>query len=324
LIKKFGIPLLKIIISLGLIFYISNKLGLRKIAFEISSIKFSWFLLAIIVFSISNILGSIQWHWLLRIKNAKVKLIRIISSYHVGLFFNNFLVGYIGGDPIRIYDVSRLIGNNSLAFSSVFMDRLIGFAVLTTLALGAALYWINLFNSNNILFIIIAIFIAWILLFVFFFNEKFIKKFNWIFKLILPVNIGNKLKEIYRDINTYKHHKKDIMNIIGLSVVIQALRIIVHYVIALSLNVHISVVYFFIFIPIIALLSSLPISIGGIGVRETSGVALFAQIWSNHQDIVAFEFLSFVIGILCTLPGGIIFMLRKEIVPHNSTEELIN
>jgi hypothetical protein len=57
----------------------------------------------------------------------------------------------------------------------------------------------------------------------------------------------------------------------------------------------------------------LPISIGGIGIRESSGVALFSQINSfQPETIVVMEFLAYVIGLLSTIPGGLIFILRKE------------
>ena len=94
--------------------------------------------------------------------------------------------------------------------------------------------------------------------------------------------------------------------------IVQSLRILVHYTAARSIGVQVNLVYFVIFVPIIALLASLPISIGGIGIRESSGVALFSQVWPLQADIVAFEFFAFLIGIISTIPGGIIFMLRKE------------
>jgi len=82
-------------------------------------------------------------------------------------------------------------------------------------------------------------------------------------------------------------------------------------------------IYFIIFVPIIALVASLPISIGGIGVRESSGVALFSQVWTIQADIVAFEFFAYLIGVISTIPGGIIFMLRKEVKRPLTDKEII-
>ena len=81
---------------------------------------------------------------------------------------------------------------------------------------------------------------------------------------------------------------------------------------ARSIGVQVDCVFFIIFVPIIALLASHQLSIGGIGVQANSCVALFSSIWPEQADIVAFEFFAFLIGILSTIPGGIIFMFRKE------------
>jgi len=259
------------------------------------------------------LLGSLQWYLLMRSRGIELPLMKVISYYYVGLFFNNFLIGYIGGDAIRIYDVSKASGNSSHAISTVFFDRLLGFVMLTTLALVAALVWRNIFQSKTIIFIIFLIFVCWIVSFIVLFNERFAAKIGWVFKFILPAKVNEKIREVYSSINSFKHDKKTISIVLLISFVIQTLRILVHFFAALSVGLHAHIKYFFIFVPVIALLASLPISIGGIGIRESSGVALFSQVNSFlPETIVAMEFLAYIIGLLSTIPGGLIFMLRKE------------
>jgi len=106
--------------------------------------------------------------------------------------------------------------------------------------------------------------------------------------------------------------KSVFLKIILISLVTQLLRILVHFIAARSIGIRIDFIYFLIFVPIIALVSSLPISVGGIGVRETSGVALFSKVWSAESDIVVFEMIAYLLGIISTVPGGLIFMLHKE------------
>ncbi len=313
MIKKVAIPFIKIIISVALIVFLLTKLGWHEIFSQFSTANPWWILLGIIAFSLSNFLGSVQWYLLMRSRGIELPLSQVISYYYVGLFFNNFLIGYIGGDAIRIYDISKSSGNSSHAISTVFFDRLIGFVMLTTLALVAALVWRNIFQSRTIIFIIFIIFVCWIISFIVLFNEQFAKKIGWIFRFILPPKISDKVREVYSSINSFKHDKNAISSVILISFVIQTLRILVHFFAALSVGLNAHIKYFFIFIPVIALLASLPISIGGIGIRESSGVALFSHVNSfQPETIVAMEFLAYIIGLLSTIPGGLIFMLRKE------------
>ena len=319
MIKKVLIQLVKILISIVLIVFLLTKLGLRDVADQFATANFWWIIVGVIAFVLSNILGSLQWYLLMKTQGIEIPLLQAISYYHVGLFFNNFLIGYVGGDAIRIYDISKVSGKSSQAISTVFFDRLIGFVMLTTLALIAAIAWRNIFHSTTVIVIIVIIFLCWIISFVVLFNERFAQKIGWIFQFVFPRKIKNKIKEIYSSINSFKHKKKTLNQVLIISVFVQTFRILVHFFAALSVGIHAQIQYFFIFVPVIALLSSLPISIGGIGVRESSGVALFSQVNSfQPQAIVAMEFLAYLIGLLSTLPGGIIFILRKEKLHHNN------
>jgi len=318
--KKITLPVLKIIVSLGLFSLLFYRLGFENVLAQLATAKISWLLWGILIFSISNIFGSLQWHILLQSTGINLKLSTTIIYYYTGLFFNNFLVGYIGGDAVRVYDVSKSSGKSSDAISTVFFDRFVGFTVLTTMALGAALYYLN---SSKILISISVIFLYWIFILFLLFNKNLIQRLSGLFKILLPQRFNLKMKEIYLSLNSFRHHKRMLLKIIAISFVVQFFRILVHYFAARSLGVTVNLIYFIIFVPIIALLASLPISIGGIGVRESSGVALFSQVWTIQADIVAFEFFAYLIGIISTIPGGIIFMLRKEVKRPLTNKEII-
>lgn len=313
MIKKIIVPLIKIIISVVLIVVLLVKLGLYQIVSQLTTANLWWIFWGIIAFSLSNLLGSLQWLLLMRARGIELSLIKVISYYYVGLFFNNFLIGYIGGDAIRIYDIAKASGNSSHAISTVFLDRLIGFMMLTTLALVSGLVWRNIFRSKTIIFVIIIIFLCWIISFIVLFNERFARKIGWVFRFVVPPKINDKIRDVYSSINSFKHAKNTIFMVLMIAFITQVLRILVHFFVALSVGIYAHIKYFFIFVPVIALLSSLPISIGGIGIRESSGVALFTQINSLQPEaIVAMEFLAYVIGLVSTLPGGLVFILRKE------------
>ncbi|MBN2009234.1 flippase-like domain-containing protein [candidate division KSB1 bacterium] len=292
------------------------KLGLSNVLNQVKTARLSWFLTGTLLFLGSNILASLQWHMLLKLRGVGLPFRRVISYYFVGMFFNNFLMGQVGGDAFRIYDISRSSGQSEAAVSSVFFDRFIGFAILTSMALCAALYWSQFMDSNGIVIIIGLIFLGWLILFLILFNPRLVKSIAWIFDKFLSGKWRLKIKEIYLGIHNFKHHKQQLTIIILISCITQFLRILVHFAAARSIGVNIDLVYFIIFIPVIALISSLPISIGGIGIRESSAVALFAPVWEMHADIVAFEFLSFLISVITALPGGILFMIRKEHKPN--------
>ena len=248
---------------------------------------------------------------MLKARGIELSFARVIAYYYVGLFFNNFLVGYIGGDAFRIYDVRKVSHDTSGAVSAVTFDRFIGFFVLTTMGLIAAIVGFDLVKNGSIILSASIIFIGWMLTIIFLFKKNFARKFMWFFNLILPTSLRIKMREIYLGINSYGQDKKILLKVLTISILTQSLRILTHYFAAYAVGVRTSLVYFWIYIPVIALASSLPVSLGGIGVREQSGVVLFNQIGLSSTQVAAFEFLAYIVGIFATIPGGLIFAFRS-------------
>ncbi|MBN2413671.1 flippase-like domain-containing protein [candidate division KSB1 bacterium] len=310
--KQVLFTFLKICISGLLIWFLLARIGVNKLLAQLTAANIYWILASIFIFSLSNILGALQWYLLLKSKAIKLSLWRVIQFYHVGLFFNNFLIGYVGGDAFRIYDIRKSSGNTNGALTTVFFDRFIGFFTLSTLAVLVTLIWMKRLTSHVTVYTILIVFVIWVIGFYFLFQENVARKFSWLFRLFLPKMIHIKLKELYYELNKFRHNKILLLRIFVIAFGVQTLRILTHLFAARAVGVKLELLYFFIFVPIIALAASLPISLGGIGVREQSGVTLFTQVGVLSAKVVAFEFIAYLVGIVATIPGGLIFAFRKN------------
>lgn len=303
---------LKIVVSVGLIIWLLARIGAQQIAGQIATANLWWILAAIAVFSLSNVLGSLQWYLLLRSKDLSLSFTRVLGFYHVGLFFNNFLIGNVGGDAFRIYDVSKETGDTTNAVSTVFFDRFVGFFTLTFIAMIVSLLWIQQLASMKTVYTIAIVLAGWLFGILFLFFESVAKRTStWIARL-LPRVVNDKLRDMYFELNRFRHNKRLLISVLAVSFLVQLLRVLTHVLAARSVGVDNRIYYFFVFIPIIAMAASLPISLGGIGVREQSSVALFARIGVAANLVVAFEFIAYLVGIIASLPGGVVFVLRKS------------
>ncbi len=320
--KQLVINLVKIIISTALIVWLLHRIGIQTIVRQLATADPMFILAGVLTFAVSNIIGSIQWFLILRARDVKLSVWQAISYYHVGLFFNNFLIGYVGGDAFRIYDVNRSSGDFTSAMSTVILDRFVGFFSLTSLAMIVSLFTIRDFTSLSAIYIIGAVLFAWILALVILFNERVAMGLGRFFRPFFPKFVREKSSAVYYALNEFRGFKRSLRNVFILSFTVQALRILVHYWAALSVGVSTSVWMFFVFVPIIALMASLPISVGGIGVREQSGVTLFSSLGIAAPQVVAFEFLAYLIGIIATLPGGFLFAFRRERLSQHKEAEL--
>ena len=304
--------LLKITVSAVLVALLLRGIGWTELTGQFERAAWSGLALSLGTFVLSNFLGALQWHLLLENKGIRLNFFRVLGFYHVGLFFNNFLIGNVGGDAFRVFDIRRISGETNGALSTVFFDRFIGFFSMATLALCATLIAARQMIDGSALEAIFLIFAGWLLASAFLFYEPFAKKFSWIFRLLLPASLHVKAKSFYYSLHGFRSEKKLLLRLLCISLIVQTLRIMTHYFAAYSLGVRERINFFFLFIPAVALVASLPISLGGLGVREQSAVALFSPLGVSAARIVAFEFLAYLVGIFASLPGGLIFALRRE------------
>ncbi|MCP4725764.1 MAG: flippase-like domain-containing protein [bacterium] len=311
---------IKIIISTVLIWFIVSKYGVSTFVTLFRDVEYSWILFGILLMSLSNVLGAFQWSIILRNLEVDLPFRKALGFFYTGLFFNNFLLSFIGGDALRIYDISKSSGKNSHAVSTVFLDRFIGLLTLTVFAVIAAVLSMGMVDLSNVLLIIAGIFAVILFVLFFLYSKPFAKKFESFGKKIIPKRFHSLISDIYNSYSYYRTHPVLISKILIISVFVQSLRIIVHYFMARSIGVEISLVYFFLFIPVITIIILLPIVPGGIGLREFSAVALFQFVGVAGEKAAVFENMAFVVAIICSLPGIFTFILKR----HEAKNEIKN
>jgi uncharacterized membrane protein YbhN (UPF0104 family) len=107
-------------------------------------------------------------------------------------------------------------------------------------------------------------------------------------------------------------HKSLLWYALLISFVNQMLVIAVTWIMALGLRINISPVYFLIFVPVITLISMIPISLNGMGLREYSFLSLFGAIGVMNVSCIALGLLSSIVIILSSLPGGIVYLFFRN------------
>lgn len=113
--------------------------------------------------------------------------------------------------------------------------------------------------------------------------------------------------------------KKLMAQITGLSAVTQALRILVHFFCGIAVGVDLSISWYFYYIPLVAIVSALPISIGGFGPRELLAQSLFARAGVPGLESVVIQLLAYFVSLLLSLFGGFAFLLGGH--PNVSDKE---
>lgn len=306
--------LLKISVSALLILIILSRVDYHKIIATIGNVDIPLLIFTNIIFIFANvILCPLKIKLLLRSDGYHIPLREVISIYWVGMFFNRFLPGGIGGDMVKVASLARLAKDTDKAVSSVFMERLSGvLAIVPITLLSMALYYKELPFSLKI---DVSLFVfAVLLLTVVLFSKRIM---GVIISLLEGLRFKGserfmyKIRGSYLSFYNYKNHGSVLLQVLILALLFYLLTITGMWLLALSINFNAPIHYFFIFLPIIFIIETIPISIGGIGVRESAYVYFFSMAGFSPSLALSLSFLHFFLGTVNSSFGGIIFAFRR-------------
>lgn len=306
---------LKLLVSCGLILYLASKADLGALRQTFAQTTPWLFAAAVVLFVVSNTLGSAQWYLLLRAQKLAVSFRQALVFYFVGVFFNNVLLGNIGGDAMRIYDIRRLTGQSSSGIAATVMDRFIGLFSTCTLALLAyPLIATRLGEGPQFAWIVSVLIPVWgglVAILAMGLSRRIGSFLEKLASRFLPALIADLLSRLRRSIGVYRHQLRLLLTAWILSLGVQFCRILVYWTAGLALGLEAGLIYFICFQPVAAILAALPISIGGLGVREGTLVGLFGSVGVPRDLSLAMSLLGYVAGILASLLGGIAFVIRR-------------
>ena len=309
---RFKVPLiaLKILLSFALFAFVVAKVSPRNVLGTLKLADPTLLTLSAAVFLVSSLVGSWLWGRLLRAQGVPIPYRKAASYYFVGLFFNNFLPSNIGGDIARISDASKHAHHVSPVFSATLMERLIGVLAIGLLAVVASVTVLEKLNLYAIYASIWIIFLFAVGLFASVFHRGVLMAFEQPFRWLKMHRVERAIARILDDLHGFKDQRDALLAAFLASMVVQVSRIYVHYLVGMALGVRISLSYYFLFVPVLAALVSLPISLNGIGVREGAAVVLFHIAGLTREQSFSIPFLSYVLAVLISLLGGLIFLSR--------------
>lgn len=267
-----------------------------------------YFLYAVLLFIFVMSLGLARWNMLLKTIKQDLPLGRIFISYCGGLFFNVSLPSSIGGDIVRTTDLAIHTKDSSSILATVFLDRVLGFVGLALVSfLGFIWGYFYGLTYDTSLFLFMALF-AVILICVL--GITFSRR---IFRLINKIMVFKLLKDYFGKFHSYCHsfrlQKGVLLKAVLLSVILQGSYSAVFYFVGLSLGIKLNIIHYLIFVPIIGSITILPISIGGLGLRDNAAVVLFSALGVAADRVVAMTLINFAFLFFIGIVGGIIYAI---------------
>jgi uncharacterized protein (TIRG00374 family) len=203
--------------------------------------------LALVCLAVSNFTACLQWKLLLERQGVHLTYGRLLKLYYVGLFFNNFMPGNVGGDVKKVYDIRMQGGQDSVGagFTATVFDRLYGlfFVTIFTLAMGA-LFFAYDDAQRAFLWPSVWIFLGFCTMFAALFSRRLGNLCCLAMSKVLPGRVQERVIHMFNRFRDFRSVKLWIQ-ISLLSVATQSLRILVHYFCGIAVGVALSISWYF-------------------------------------------------------------------------------
>src|SRR5262249_21478517 len=313
--KPLLILLLKLLVSTGLIVFFLTQIHIERFLGTLVSAKFSYIALALVVYLLSQILGAGRWMVLARPLGFRNPFREFVIHYLIGMFFNLFAPGTVGGDVSRVYYLARNDKTHrekaSWAVStipaavSVFMDRAVGMTVLVWLGAVGLLLFPEYPVPGPIRSLTLRLALA---LLVGGAAVPFLRRF-------LPEDGHPVVMKLRFALRAYRTQRSVIPKAIVFSFLLHLIQVWIHMLLGWAIQIDIPFSYCLILYPLVGTFAAIPISLNGIGLREGGYLFLLGLIGINAEKGVAFGLLLFLIVAVDSLIGGLLFLMRRSPKP---------
>ncbi|HSR69131.1 MAG TPA: lysylphosphatidylglycerol synthase transmembrane domain-containing protein [Acidobacteriota bacterium] len=305
--------ILKLTVTAVLLATVFYRIDLGRFWTVLSSANPLLLLAAGVVQALTVLLSAQRWRVILRNFNVSEGYSAVAKITFIGFFFNLFLPSGIGGDFFRSYYLSKRTGRGmSTTLMTLILDRSAGLLALLLIGLAAALVYPMRIGGVRLTWVFVIILLVYMLANVVLFHSVTHRLLSRLMQRFKREGLERKVELVALGLRTLRRNPLAVLKSAGYSLLIQFLAVVVVWLAALSISLPADFDVFLIFIPLVNLTIMVPITINGVGLRETVYIELFQTIGVSQEYSVSLALLHLGVFLLAGLPGGIVYHLYKK------------
>jgi uncharacterized membrane protein YbhN (UPF0104 family) len=256
-----------------------------------------YFVATVAIYVAGQVMSAWRWQLLAAVVGVRARFRDFLGYYFVGLFTNLFVPGLLGGDALRAVYLGRRTHRLGEAAASVVADRGTGLIALFWLAALMALLIPSALAPPIIKAIVLtgAAALAIVLL-------------APLAAMMLP-HLPRLLRRGLGVVRPYLHRPLSMLPGFSLSFLLQISLGLAQWILARGLGLPQPLAVFLLCVPVANVAAGLPVTLNGLGVRETAYLVLFGMAGMARDDAIALGLLWFAASMLGGLTGAIAFVL---------------
>lgn len=330
-VKKYLLIGFKIVAMLGLLTLIGIQVHWRDyqvispagemlvrpgLSSSLNGFKLLPFLCAIIFQLVTVFFTSFRWRLLMLVQGINLNRASVIRLAFLGEFFNHFLPGALGGDAVKAYYVIKHTGQKGATLVSIFANRFAGLCLLCIIsaAMLVGLLLTGLGGTIDLKQPVFSIFViaAGIGMILLLSLNARLNNSASLRRLISILPFSRQLEKVLVALHRYRETGSLLPAVIFHSLLTVAAFVISVMFVGMSLGVELSWYHYFLYLPLIAIMTAVPVTPGGVGVLEELFLYFFSAA-GDPNKILAMALLYRLVLLLCGSPGAVIFLSSEKI-----------
>jgi len=304
--KKFFL-VFRIVVTLAILFALFKLIPYRKIIEVFKDSDKIYLVFGALTFFSCYLIAAARWKFLLSSLGVHMSSKEVFYAFFSGLFFNLFFPSFVAGDVFRSMSVSYRHGSSKKVASSVLMDRFSGGVALALVALIAYLLGRNILSDPEVFIAIAILCLTALFLSLVIFNKSV---FLFLTKIFRKNDvIEEKIISFHDQLYFFKRNPKVLLRSLCFSLPIQMLVPVSFFITSRAFGVEISIIHFFILVPVIMAIAMVPITIAGAGTREASSVYFFSLIGIAKSVGLGIALLNLILMIFVGIIGGFFYVI---------------
>lgn len=302
--KRWLVPAAKTLVSLCLIGWFFTLVDPLEVLSVIGRAQIGLLSLALATMLVAFLLSVVKWQRLLKSSGIEARLGELVRYYLIGVYSNNFLPTSIGGDAIRVWLLTRKYERGAAGVASVLAERLSGLLALLlvtgVLSLRGTLFPGQVWMGGALILLVMALVMATKLA-----GSRHIPDF-------VPAVLRDRLISLFSSLGQYCSDRGLLLVLAWTSAIYPLLIALIYFWSSRSIGIEVSLSDLAVITSLVTLLTLVPISLNGLGIREGGFVFFLGQIGIARAEALSLSLLVFGLTLLFSVAGGICFIFEKK------------
>jgi uncharacterized membrane protein YbhN (UPF0104 family) len=302
--------ILRFTVSAALVAWLAWRTDWTSLSQALAHARFGFWWLAAGLFLASQGASALRWQLLAQPLGFQRTFAEFTRMYFIGMFFNLFLPTSVGGDVMRAWQLQAGGQRRLHALLSVFIDRASGLFVLLCLGVCGVLsspVELPTMIRNTVYLTGLGALVGGVCaIAATFFGQRYAR-----------------VRKLSAAINLYLTNPGLAVSSTVLSLVVQGANVAVVWILGLALNLEVPLGYYVVVVPMVSLMTVLPVSLNGIGVREGGMVLFLSPLGVADATAVSLAVLWFMVFTAASLVGGVVYFSSDSSRPKEISHDAV-